>query len=177
MPLHMANTLLLTGSVALVALRSQPHPAPLRAAPWVKITVWLAVLGTILMAMSGAVAALGNTLNPVDNLQDGLNRALNPRFYLDQLKLLHPSLTVGMSVFLVIWARVMSIRGPFREIQQSAALLQGLILLQVIAGIFNYALHAPGWLQILHLLLACLMWLAVILLGYHGWVQREKVTL
>ncbi|GGJ20624.1 COX15/CtaA family protein [Deinococcus roseus] len=176
MPIHMANTLLLTGTAALTALRSQPRPAVLKPLLWVRISLWVAVVGTILMGMSGAVAALGNTLNPVDSLQEGLSRALTPRYYLDQLKLLHPSLTVITSVLLVAWARVMASRFQVNPVQNAAAMLQTAILLQVIAGIFNYLLHAPGWLQVLHLLLACLLWLAVILLGYHGWVQREKET-
>lgn len=176
MPIHMANTLMLTGTVALAALRSQVSPAVLRPALWIKVSVVLAVIGTILMGMTGAVAALGNTLNPVSSLQEGLDRALTPRYYLDQLKLLHPGLTAVTATLLVVWARVMGARFQSPALKNAASLLQITILLQVIAGIFNYALHAPGWLQVLHLLLACQLWLAVILLGYHGWVQREKET-
>lgn len=176
MPIHMANTLMLTGTVALAALRSQVKPALIQPLPWVRYSLIAAVVGVVLMGMTGAVAALGNTLNPVGSLQEGVERAFNPRYYLDQLKLMHPTLTVVTSVFLVIWARAMSNRLDVAEVRLAGSGLQFIILTQVIAGIFNYVLHAPGWLQLLHLLLACIMWLAVILLGYHGWVKREKVN-
>lgn len=38
-------------------------------------------------------------------------------------------------------------------------------LLQLVVGVVNVALLAPVWLQIVHLLLADLLWLATVLFG------------
>ncbi len=44
--------------------------------------------------------------------------------------------------------------------------LMALVLIQLAAGLVNLLLHAPIWLQIVHLLLSDLLWIALVLLGY-----------
>jgi len=43
--------------------------------------------------------------------------------------------------------------------------LIGLALLQLVVGAVNVLLLAPVWLQLVHLLLADLVWIALVLLG------------
>ena len=40
----------------------------------------------------------------------------------------------------------------------------GLVSLQVILGVVNVLLYAPGWMQLIHLLVADILWIATILL-------------
>jgi len=51
-------------------------------------------------------------------------------------------------------------------------------VLQLVAGAFNVALLAPVWMQLLHLFLACALWLAVFLLGISAFAapQPQEAT-
>ena len=49
-----------------------------------------------------------------------------------------------------------------------------LVLAQLGVGLLNAALLAPVWLQIVHLLLADLLWLALVLLSASSLAQTEK---
>ncbi len=55
-------------------------------------------------------------------------------------------------------------RSPSRA-QRWATAAIALTLLQLVAGVVNVALLAPVWMQVLHLLLADLLWLAAVLLA------------
>jgi len=48
-------------------------------------------------------------------------------------------------------------------LRRSAWGLVGLVLLQIVAGLANVALLAPVWMQLVHLLLADLVWIALVL--------------
>ena len=43
-------------------------------------------------------------------------------------------------------------------------ILAALVFLQLAAGVLNIALLAPVWMQILHLLLADLLWIALVVM-------------
>ena len=60
-------------------------------------------------------------------------------------------------------------------VRRFAASLFFLVLVQFGVGLLNAALLAPVWLQIVHLLLADLLWLALVLLSASGLVQTEAV--
>jgi len=45
------------------------------------------------------------------------------------------------------------------------AILTTLVIVELVAGAINVALLAPVWMQLLHLLLACLVWISLFLLG------------
>jgi heme A synthase len=46
--------------------------------------------------------------------------------------------------------------------------------LALLIGVSNIWLHAPGYLQVVHLLMACLLWLAVVVLGAMLWDAQKK---
>ena len=52
-----------------------------------------------------------------------------------------------------------------------------LILAQLTAGIANLLLHAPTWLQLIHLLLADLNWIALIMLTASALSQQQRAAL
>jgi cytochrome c oxidase assembly protein subunit 15 len=54
---------------------------------------------------------------------------------------------------------------PDQETRRCAFAAGGLVLLQLLAGLVNVFLLAPVWLQIVHLLLADLLWIALVLLA------------
>jgi len=118
---------------------------------------WLALPGILLFALvgiSGAIAALGDTLFPAHSLAEGFRLDFDPAASIFiRLRLLHPMLAVATAAWLAFYA--------FMYKRWS---LLGLVLLQVGAGALNLLLLAPIWMQMVHLLMADLVWIALILL-------------
>jgi len=81
---------------------------------------------------------------------------------LSRLRLLHPviSVTAGL-VVAVLAARALAVP----EVVRPARWTAGLVVAQILAGVVNVALLAPVWMQIVHLLLADLLWIAAVLVS------------
>ncbi|HLK50122.1 MAG TPA: COX15/CtaA family protein [Bryobacteraceae bacterium] len=151
--IHLVNTLTLLACLTLTAWWADGGTrARLRGR-----AAWLALPGIllfVLLGISGALAALGDTLYPVRSLAEGLRQDFNPGAnVLLRLRLLHPMLAVVTGSWLVFYA------GLYRRWS-----LVSLVVLQVGAGALNLVLLAPIWMQMVHLLLADLVWIALILL-------------
>jgi heme A synthase len=175
--LHLVNTLLLTGSAALTvaAARSTPlHRTASAPRPRASEQSWW--LGALLIALalvaaSGAVTALGDTLFPVAERASSLLQG--PEHFLVQLRVVHPILACLTGCAAVALARQVLGRAASYSVERSAersaerswaVALGGLSALQLLLGAANIWLHAPGWLQLTHLLLAQLVWISAVLL-------------
>ena len=165
---HLMITFALLASLALAAW----HGGPKReAAPPVVPTVIAGalILGMVVVGMSGSLTALGDTLFPPESLGQGLTQDLAPgAHFLIRLRALHPILSGAMVIGGILWAdarrRVVSARGA----KWRLTALRGLLLIQLAAGAANVILLAPVWLQILHLLLANLVWLLLVVCLVEG---------
>jgi cytochrome c oxidase assembly protein subunit 15 len=164
---HLVNTFLLLAALALTA-HWLGRGAPLRRDALGRhgAVFALALVALVLVGTSGAIAALGDTLYPARSLLAGLGQDLSSTTgLLVRLRLLHPILgAAGALVAAVAAARVLQstdARGPRR----SAWTVAALALAQVAAGLINVVLLAPVWMQILHLFLADVLWIAVVLLA------------
>jgi heme a synthase len=169
LPLHLVSTALLTGALTWCAyFASVPDarrsPLPLAA----RNLLLLAALGILLVSATGAVTALGDTVYPVQTngfaarLQEdqGLNAHL-----LQRMRGIHPFLAVGVAAFVAYVAALFSGYRSSRGVRRASQALVASVVLQVCAGVVNIWLSAPGPLQIVHLLLANLVWIALILLA------------
>jgi heme A synthase len=170
MAAHLVNTFLLLAALTLTArwadADAPPRPDAVRRDGW---AFALAFLALVLVGTSGAVAALGDTLYPARSLLAGLAADLSPTAtVLVRLRVLHPMLALlGTLAVALVAGRVLQTvdaSAPRRWAWTAAALA----LLQVGAGLLNVALLAPVWMQILHLLLADLLWIALVLLASHA---------
>jgi heme A synthase len=126
----------------------------------------LGAVGLVAVGKSGAVAALGDTLYPAQSILGALAQDLSPTAHLlVQLRIAHPILALA-GVLLVAFAagRVLQATADARA-RGLAWAASGLALLQLAVGLLNVALLAPVWLQIVHLLLADLLWIAFVLLA------------
>lgn len=168
--LHLANTLLLTGSAATVAWRAsrQPVDAPLWSRGGALLASALILL--VITNMSGAVTALGDTLFPRQPALDaslwaGLRADITAgEHFLVRLRIVHPVIAV-LAAMLAFAAAAPVLRQPGSAAARNvAAVAMSATLAQVILGLVNVALGAPGWMQILHLLLAQIVWLSIWLL-------------
>jgi cytochrome c oxidase assembly protein subunit 15/protoheme IX farnesyltransferase len=113
----------------------------------------------ILVSVTGAIAALGDTLFPASSLAEGMRQdASSTASFLVRLRAVHPVLAVLAAAYFAFVA--------IKALPQAriAMFVLVLALAQVGAGAINLALLAPIGMQIPHLLLADLLWISLVLL-------------
>jgi cytochrome c oxidase assembly protein subunit 15 len=167
MAVHLANTFLLLATLTLTADWSR-HPGGLsRAAAGPLGGLLAGSLAAVLLAgVTGAVAALGDTLFPATSVAHGLQQELSPgASTLLRLRLLHPMIAIAAAIVLLVTARgALRLRDDPR-VRRAAVAAQALVAIQIALGVLNVLLLAPVGIQILHLVLADLTWLALVLLA------------
>jgi heme A synthase len=167
MSAHLINTFLLLAALTWMASsawreRGVRFPRDRRSR-------WLlggAALVVLLVGVSGAVAALGDTLFPASSLTVGLREDFSPTAHLFlRLRLWHPVVAVFGSGYLIWLATVLRRRWPDPPVPRLALTLGVLVLIQIAVGLLNVALLAPVWMQLAHLLIADATWIALVLLA------------
>lgn len=117
----------------------------------------------LLTGVSGAVAALGDTLFPPESLLEAWRQELSVTSnILIRLRLLHPVLAVATAGGVV--ATVVSLTRSGGPTLLSRAIVW-LLAVQLAAGAINVLLLTPVWLQLVHLLLANAVWIAFVLVA------------
>lgn len=164
---HLANTFLLTAALTLTLWWACGGAGlSLRGSRTVVALLAGGFAGMLLLGASGAVAALGNLLWPVDSLSAGFAADLSPASsLLLRLRILHPLIAVAVGAYLALSAWVVARLRPERTVKQAARWLATLYGVQLVAGVANVVLLAPTWMQLLHLLLANGVWIALVLLA------------
>ena len=178
---HLTNTFLLTGALLLTALWLSGASLPrLRGQGLLGWASLLAVALMLVIGMAGSVTALGDLLfrpvgtTPVGTLQQDFGATAG---VLQQLRVVHPALAVLGSAYLAWFAAFAARVRPAAPVRSARNLVWALIGVQVLAGVSNVALKAPSWLQLTHLLLACLLWLAVVWLSVAALAAPQPKTL
>ena len=162
--LHLANTLLLLGALALSAhFISKGNGFNRRAVQFKQLPLALTGLtATLMVGVSGTLAALSDTLFPAASVRAALAQDLsNGTDWLIRLRIVHPVSAVIAGVF-IVWLLLRSFPRPADRTLAVGVL--SLLVLQFALGIADVALLAPLWLQIMHLLGADLLWIALVLL-------------
>ena len=163
--LHLVNTFMLLGALTLTALWSsqrETRKLQLRS-PHVALLM-LALLGVLVIGVSGAIAALGDTLFPTATLSEGIAMDLDPStHFLVRLRLLHPVIAVAVGLYIVLFMRIIQLGGSRMDLNTLGWIVSTLVLIQWLAGVVNLLMLAPVWMQILHLLLADLLWILLII--------------
>ncbi|MBX5482559.1 MAG: COX15/CtaA family protein [Myxococcaceae bacterium] len=167
MSLHLVNTLLLLASITLAArAASGGAPPKLRSGGAVGAVFGAAALGMIVLGVSGAVTALGDTLWPPQSLEHGLSQDFSPTAHLLlRLRIFHPLLAVVVGLLVVAAGWTALALRPSPKQKRWAIVLTALFATQFCAGLLNVVLLAPVWMQMLHLFLADGVWVALILAG------------
>jgi heme A synthase len=164
---HFVNTLLLLGAATLTAWwasTSPPdHDEP--ATPRERRMIGAVGVGMLILGVSGAIAALGDTLFPVDSFVEGLERELSATGHVfERLRILHPAIAIGVGLF-AVWVVNELAESRGGRVGQIARLASLLVLVQLGLGTVNALLAAPIWIQVVHLLLADLVWMALVVLA------------
>jgi heme A synthase len=163
---HLANTFLLLAAMTLTAWWGSGRPAPRQPVDWRRLApLGVVLLGLLLVGVTGAITALGDTLFPVGSLAEGMRQDTSPTAHvLLRLRVLHPIFAVTVGVVLL----TVAVRAILRDASPATSLVArvaaGLVLAQVAVGILNLLLLAPIWVQLVHLFLADLVWLSAVLL-------------
>lgn len=184
MAFHLVNTFFLLAALALTALWSGGEREPrFRSQGPVLGLLGLGFLGLLLLGVSGAVTALGDTLFPVGGsaFEEALANGSATTHFLVRLRIYHPLVAVGVGAFLLLAGALVARLRPAARVRRSAGLLAGLFLLQMVCGIVSVTLKAPAWIQLVHLLLADLVWIVFVALAagalaagvpQHSWSGR-----
>jgi heme A synthase len=179
MGIHLVNTLLLLGIITLTAWWGQGGGAlRLRGQGTVGTLIWFAVVALMVLGVTGAVTALGDTLFPAASLAEGMRQDLDPyAHFLIRLRVYHPILAIMTGVYVVIAAQIVARRRPTQGTKVASALLILLFLAQLGVGTINIALLVPVSLQLIHLLMADLVWIALVLLAASALAQEAPEPL
>ncbi len=162
---HLINTFLLVGCIALTAWWASGGRRP----RWSGTARWYllaGLFGTLVLGVSGAITALGDTLYPVKSLAEGLRADMSSAApFVVQFRKYHPAIAILIggywSVFAVYRARLTQNIATRRL----AFSLFALVLTQWALGGLDVLLLAPYWIQLVHLFLADVLWIAAVLLS------------
>ena len=83
--------------------------------------------------------------------------------FLVRLRVVHPFVAV-IAASLLLWLGNLGLDREDPRARKLAAALMAAVGAQVALGIFNIILAAPGWMQIIHLLTANIVWIVAVLL-------------
>jgi len=159
---HLTNTLLLLGAFTTTAWLAATGREKAR---WNMLSGKFqpALAASVLVSITGAIAALGDTLFPSTSIAAGLQQDFSEASSaLLRLRMFHPVIAV-IGTAIIIWAAT----GLLKRDEDSSSRKAGirvivLVLAQIMAGAINIVLLAPIATQMLHLFLADALWIAVV---------------
>jgi heme A synthase len=173
--LHLVNTLVLVGAITLTGMWARGIAAPDfkgrgRMLTWIIIGVMM----TLLLGASGGIAALGDTLFPVTTFAEGLAQDFDMTAnVLLRLRVLHPVIAIATGIVMVVVSQIIAQMNPVAGTRKASRVLLAAYVGQLALGTINMVLLAPIPIQLLHLLLADVIWIAfVVLVGLA--LQRES---
>ncbi len=175
--LHLTNTLLLLAALTLTAhflSRTRGYTRnTIRIVAPVRATA--AVITVLIVAVTGSLAALGDTLFPASSIGAALAQDFSATSgWLVRWRWTHPTVAFLACVFL-IWLLVRASRpSEYWDNRRLSALVLILLAGQYLLGVLDVLLLAPVWLQIVHLLGADVLWAGLVVLTARVTLEPEK---
>ncbi len=165
MAFHLLNTFLLLAAITLSAWwASGGKPIMLKNQGNITLLLILALVGVALIGMTGAITALGDTLFPAESLVQGLEQDSDANaHFLIRLRIYHPLIAILVGAYILYLAKYLRNREAENTSRKLGSALFVLILIQWAAGLVNVILLAPVPMQIIHLLIADLVWITLVL--------------
>lgn len=163
---HLINTFLLLASLTLAAWWVSGGKAirlkPMHPESW---AVLGGIFAVVILGISGAITALGDTLFPAGSLAEGIAQDFEATaHFLVRLRVYHPLIAIGTAVYVLILARYISENPPSANAKKLAQLLLGVFVTQLVVGGINLILLVPVWTQMIHLAVADMVWIVMVLL-------------
>ena len=161
---HLINTFLLLGSLTLSAWSATRTEVPLRKARPVSLSGLGPLVALVLVAVAGAITALGDTLFPAHTLAEGLRDDFSSTAsFLIRLRIIHPMLAVAAGCWIAMLALLEFRANHTARLQALSGGLLALFGAQIAVGAMSILLQAPIPIQLLHLLIADVIWIALVL--------------
>lgn len=163
---HLLNTFLLVAALTLTAWFASTGAAlNLRARRGLAAALLAAAAGVLLLGVSGAVTALGDTLFPVSTLEEGTALTFSESAHLFvRLRIYHPLLAIAVGAGVTLAAIAAARATPRQLVRRLAAAVVLLWTAQLLLGAVNVYLLAPIAIQLLHLLLSDVIWITLVVL-------------
>jgi len=164
--LHLINTFILLAFLTLTAWWTSTESKMYFAGRKFLASVFiLGFLGVILIGVTGAITALGDTLFPSKSIFEGIQGDFsNSAHFLIRLRIWHPIIAVIVGFYLLFLSVMTSLFFEDEWVKRFSWILFSGVILQLLAGIVNLILLAPIWMQIVHLFLADFVWITLTLL-------------
>ena len=174
---HLVNTFILLACITLTARwASGGKGFVLR---WGEAYIWVLMagfIGVLILGMSGALTALGDTLFPVNSIEEGIRQDFSSTaHFLVRLRILHPTIAVMVALYLSMAISWISSKVRQNENKIIGRVIISLLLLQLLAGLINVLLLAPVWMQLVHLLLSDSVWIFLVLYASATLNQGDSV--
>jgi cytochrome c oxidase assembly protein subunit 15 len=152
---HFTNTMLLLAALTLTWWWLRAPGNSFEPAPGSRRAAWIALAFTVLTGATGSVAALADTLFPSPSVRDGLMQDFTPGApLLVHMRWMHPAAAILAFAAAIVLCLHLS--------RQARRWIAGLLLLQIALGLADMFALAPVVLQVLHLLGADLLWIALV---------------
>ncbi len=167
MCIHLINTLILVASNVAVIFFLEVKDM-FKSGVFLKYTLmrWLPVLTLFMLTgISGALAALGDTLYPSESLIKGFQMDFDPSSpWIIKVRSFHPMFAFLLTT-LVIW-----FANPKRVFGTAFVILS---LTALIVGLINLVLLAPIWMQLMHLGIVQCLWIVAVFYILNQLVQKH----
>ncbi|MDQ4120098.1 MAG: COX15/CtaA family protein [Acidobacteriota bacterium] len=178
MSAHLVNTFILLAVLVLTAYWAGNGERRIyfRGNETRAVSFAAAIAGMMLVGVSGAIAALGDTLFPAESLAHGIQQDFSETAHvLIRLRIWHPVLSILTGLFMALLAtRHFRQKTDDQRTKHFSLAVIVLVLIQLAAGALNVLLLTPIWMQLLHLFLADLLWLSLILLAVSSLSQTAE---
>lgn len=165
---HLINTFILLAFLSLTARYASGGGAIKWSVPVkYKIAFVVGILAIGIVSLTGSIAALANMIFPSGTIAEGIAKDFSETSHiLLRLRLSHPITAILTSVFLVFltgWIAKES--GKDKRVERWSNAVALLVLLQIGFGSLTLFMLAPILLQVGHLLIADLIWIAYVYLA------------
>ncbi|MGD9762188.1 MAG: COX15/CtaA family protein [Candidatus Binatia bacterium] len=164
---HLVNTFLLVAALSVTAWWASGGGAPrIRGRAPLAGALLAVSAGVLLLGVSGAITALGDTLFPTATLAEGKAMTFSETAHVFvRLRVWHPALAVAIGLAVLLVAGYATRQRPLPAVRRCATALAALWAVQLVLGAANVYLLAPISLQLAHLLVSDLIWIALVLLS------------
>lgn len=163
---HLLNTFLLVAAMTACAGWASGIERPrFEGRTGLATVLRAAALGLLLLGVSGAVTALGDTLFPAATLAEAKAATFSDTAHVFvRLRIWHPTMALAVGGLLLAAVSIAWTRRPEPSVRRAASWVVGLYAAELFVGLLNVWWLAPVSLQLVHLLLADLIWIALVLL-------------
>ena len=161
-PLHLLNTFVLLAALTVTAWWGSGWPGPRRPSGTTTGRIVGGVVALLLIAASGALSALADTLFPADTLIAGIRDEFGATApFLLRLRVIHPVVAVSAALVLGLLVAAMIGEASGRTRRIGFAIV-GLLVLQMLIGTANVVMLTPLEIQVLHLATADAIWITYV---------------